>query len=334
MSGRSAALFPDDRALRYVCSSPGRKGAPQPGDGRCRFGRRTPRSRRTPQSPSRSPRSAASPCGRRASLGKPCPTSKGVSSRTTSTWCNGPRTSSSGSSSSPSTGRHGSASAGRIATRNRLARPPRVWETWKETTEIFLPDGARPSDWNSPEPVPEACEGHAHARVLFRKLKVDDVVDNRVQPTAADGTLPPTLTDQRGNLVLYEIRSDPRPLRLRPHKLPLRRAKRQAAAKSIQVPEGAMLVKAAWREITAEEEPRFHTIEACIADSKDLARAKYRMRKMGLVGWHLMCKTPSAPSWIWSTSATTTRKAQMLLQPLSFSVFVHSLNGVLFVSLW
>jgi len=177
---------------------------------------------------------------------------------------------------------------------------PRVWETWKETTEVYLPCGARPPDWNSPGPLPEACKGHTRARVLFRKLKIDDLVDSRVQAAAADGTLPPTLTDQRGNLVLYEIRMN-RVLFDYVRDNQYYDAKRQAAAKSIQIPDGAMLVKAAWRQVAAEEETRFHTIEACIADSKDLARAKYRVRKMGLVGWHLMCKTPSAPSWIWST---------------------------------
>ena len=35
---------------------------------------------------------------------------------------------------------------------------PVVWQSWKESRDIFLPDGAQPPAWNQPNPVPEVCK--------------------------------------------------------------------------------------------------------------------------------------------------------------------------------
>ena len=66
---------------------------------------------------------------------------------------------------------------------------PRVWETWKETSEVFRQKKGQPvapAPWEAPEPIPQACRGAA--KVLVRDLKVDDVQEAVVQPTFADGT--------------------------------------------------------------------------------------------------------------------------------------------------
>ena len=84
---------------------------------------------------------------------------------------------------------------------------PRVWETWKETTEVFREKDGKPlppEPWNAPEVLPSACRGAE--KLLVRDEKVDDLLDSMVQPTYADGTLPGTLTDQAGRRVRYEIR--------------------------------------------------------------------------------------------------------------------------------
>lgn len=177
---------------------------------------------------------------------------------------------------------------------------PRVWETWKEEYEVYLKNGARPRGWNDREPVPHACDSDS-GKVFFRTQKIHDVVDARLQAAAADGTLPATLTDQKGKLVRYEIRLN-KVLFDHIVKHRLYDARVQAMTKHVDFPDGAILIKAAWREVSADEERLFHTVTACVCDKDDAGRmVNCHKQRMGLVGFHITQKTPSAPQWIWST---------------------------------
>lgn len=177
---------------------------------------------------------------------------------------------------------------------------PRVWETWKEAYEVYLKDGAKPKPWNDTEPIPGACADGA-TKVFFRKQKIDDVVDSTLQAAAATGTLPATLTDQKNKLVRYEIRMN-KVMFDHIVKHQLYNANIQAQAKSIDFPDGAMLIKAAWREITPSEESLFHTVTACVCDTDANGNLiNCRKQRMGLVGFHITSKTGFAPQWIWST---------------------------------
>ena len=180
------------------------------------------------------------------------------------------------------------------------ASGPRVWETWKEEYEVYLKDGAKPKPWNDPEPIPTSC-GAGVDKFFFRTQKIDDVVDSTLQAAAADGTLPPTLTDQKGKLVRYEIRLN-KVLFDYVVQHGLYNAGVQALAKSVSFPAGAILIKAAWREVSPAEEKLFHTVTACVCDKdKDGKMVNYHKQRMGLVGFHVTQKTPSAPQWVWST---------------------------------
>jgi cytochrome c len=184
---------------------------------------------------------------------------------------------------------------------------PRVWETWKEEKEVYLPGGAPPPAWNAPSPLALPAECRGIEKLLFRKQKIDDDVDSIVQAVAADGTLPATLTDQKKKLVRYEIRLN-QPLFEAIVANRLYDGRHQAEAPSISFPAGAMLVKASWRELTREEEPLFRATDACVCDelgdAGGLGGARAgacHVARVGLVGLHIMHKTPSAPQWIWAT---------------------------------
>jgi cytochrome c len=174
---------------------------------------------------------------------------------------------------------------------------PRVWETWKETSEVYLPNGAVPQPWNSNEPLPDGLKGDGKTKILFRQSKVDEVLNDDFQPTKADGALPGTLTDQWGNVVRYEIRMN-KVLFDYVVENKLYNPEQQALLSEIDAPDGSILIKAAWREITPEEFTRFHNVPAYV---QDLTTDEYQLRQVGLVGFHIMYKTPSAPQWIWST---------------------------------
>lgn len=175
---------------------------------------------------------------------------------------------------------------------------PRVWETWKEEYEVYLKDGRKPKPWNDTEPVPTSCGGD---KLFFRTQKIHDTIDSTLQAAAADGTLPATLTDQKGKLVRYEIRLNKVLFDyIMQHRL--YNAGVQTLATSVNFPDGAILIKAAWREVSHAEEKLFHTVTACVCDKDKQGRmVNCRKERMGLVGFHITQKTPFAPQWVWST---------------------------------
>lgn len=179
---------------------------------------------------------------------------------------------------------------------------PTVWETWKETSEVFRDEDGQPvapAPWDTPQVLPAACR--QATKLLFRDEKVDDSLDAVVQPTYADGTLPGTLTDQARRRVRYEIRLNRTAFEyIVEHGLWDGRV--QAAAAAVSFPPGAQIAKAAWRELDAGDTSRFQSIEACVCETgPGGAPIDCGVRSVGLVGFHLMTKTASAPQWIWST---------------------------------
>lgn len=181
------------------------------------------------------------------------------------------------------------------------ATGPRVWETWKEASEVYLPNGQKPSPWGQSDSIPGLKKG---IKVLSRWSKNDEFLNDDLQPTKANGALPGTLTDQNGNIVYYEIRLN-QTLFDYVVKNQFYNSKPQAQAKLISAPAGSMLIKAAWRQLKPGEGENYLVINAYVSDNPDHKKAKYQLKRMGLVGLHVMHKTPSAPQWIWSTHEQT-----------------------------
>lgn len=183
------------------------------------------------------------------------------------------------------------------STKTISATGPRVWETWKEASEVYLSNGQKPAPWGQNDSIPGLKKG---IKVLSRWSKNDEFLNDDLQPTKADSTLPGTLTDQNGNIVYYEIRLNQT---LFDYVVgnQFYNANQQAQAKLISAPAGSMIIKAAWRQLEPGEGKNFLVINAYVSDHPDRTKAKYQLKKMGLVGLHIMHKTPSAPQWIWST---------------------------------
>lgn len=176
---------------------------------------------------------------------------------------------------------------------------PRVWETWKETYEIYQPDGSKPSDWNAPPALPAACGGTG--KLLTRTAKVSDVVDQTLQALPATGKFPASLKDQNGRLVRYEIRLNKVAFDYIVQNN-LYNGEQQTQAGSIEFPNGSQLVKAAWREMDGDDAKYFFATDACVCEDTGVdPPANCQVKRMGLAGFHLMTKTVAAPQWIWST---------------------------------
>jgi cytochrome c len=181
------------------------------------------------------------------------------------------------------------------------ASGPRVWETWRDVGTLFLPGGVDPGPWEQAPALPPVCATAGATKVLHRIAKVDDLLDAMVQPTGADATRPPILTDQAGRTVYFDIRVN-RVAYEYVRAQGLFNGDVQQQTDAVSFPAGAQLVKGAWRVLDDGQGDRFVTSHACICrqgpDGQPLDCAP---RRVGLVGLHLMAKTPSAPQWIWST---------------------------------
>ena len=185
----------------------------------------------------------------------------------------------------------------------------RVWESWKETDEIFLAGGKQPASWTGQQQtpaLPEGCSGSSDKKILYRTQKVSEVlnINNSLQPTKADKTLPGTLTGQNGAVVRYEIRYNKTAFDYIFDNR-LYSSNHQNIVNEVRFPAGSILIKAAWLPLKDEtREKHFYTVEACVCDPRTTNTEPLqncRDETAGLVGFHVMEKTNSAPQWMWST---------------------------------
>ena len=75
-----------------------------------------------------------------------------------------------------------------------------VWEGYRESYQIFLPQGQKPQPFRAPAAVPPACEGKGSGRLLQQMGKVPDVLDEFIQPFESG-----PLVDQSGVYTRNEI---------------------------------------------------------------------------------------------------------------------------------
>jgi hypothetical protein len=186
-----------------------------------------------------------------------------------------------------------------------------VWEGWKESNDIFLPDGAKPSPFGAPGKLPPACQGKLKPglRVVTQIGKTPTLLEEDVQPFKTG-----PLVDQHGQYTRFEILVNENMFETILDNQLYNQQGQQAyakAGKSVQfdcgsnqpVQVGAIMVKAAWKILGEGDDPaRFHKAEALIytPTAKDPAEVCVR-KELGLVGLHIAHKTADAPQWIWST---------------------------------
>jgi hypothetical protein len=212
-----------------------------------------------------------------------------------------------------------------------------VWTTYKQPAAVFLPAGANPCDcdtsqpacrqscWNAPPRVPSVCSGLAATApiTLTMSSKTGNFADAQVQAVPNVW-----LTDQRGNLVRYDVRMnqdvfdftaarkyyDGRSQWANPS------ATFDMPAGENGGPVGPVNTKAAWKIVSPEEESRFFTLDAVVVDTRinpvdgyaDPKNGVYMtcnrrgegpccVRRVGLVGFHIAHKVKGSPQWVWST---------------------------------
>lgn len=192
---------------------------------------------------------------------------------------------------------------------------PTVWESYKDTADLFLSDGhnnpVAPAPFDAAETIPPACRNlaanhpGAARRTLMMEAKISDVLEDFKQAFTGQ-----PLIDQNGQKVWYEVK--------------VNRAyydyvvdngfwdSRKQQGKTISFPsssnttleEPAVKVKAAWKVMgllgsrQPDDPKKFYTTEALIYDSEAGTCTK---ELVGLVGLHVVQKTDLLPQWMWAT---------------------------------
>jgi len=181
---------------------------------------------------------------------------------------------------------------------------PRVFETYKSLWEVFHEDGTAPT-----------TNFNDYDTATSNACKVDTKFGDVVLATnsaygdigqSGFGTLVGPLVAQNGRYVRYQtLYNQPAYDFIVANKYYLRSqlpaADVAAAVPAMQFPNGSLAIKAAWLDMkgfTDAQTQRYYTRTAIVKDPDSGACSRVTV---GLVGLHVVQKTPSRPQWSWST---------------------------------
>jgi hypothetical protein len=169
----------------------------------------------------------------------------------------------------------------------------RVFETYKQLPELFHNDGSAPSDWNSFDmPKQNPC----NVQMALGDLVLASFSKFSNLGQAGFGTLVGPLVAQNRTYTRYltafnRIEFDD----IRNNRWYLRANIPQAG---VTFRNGSIDIKSAWIDMTGKDPLRFYTRMAWLQDPQTNTCSQ---KLVGLVGLHIVQKTPSRPQWIWST---------------------------------
>jgi len=182
-----------------------------------------------------------------------------------------------------------------------------VWGTWKADHEVFQPGGMEPSPWDSfaaqsPDKF-AAFNDAGKVKVLggFGARGSDLQIEHYNQAGIAGNQLG-TLVGSNRMYVRYEVRINKDEFTfIRDGKFYL--AKKLPATGQLTFPQGSGEIKAAWRRFSDAELQnadllnRYYTTDAVVVEPNGARK----LSKVGLVGLHIVRRTPSRREWIWSS---------------------------------
>lgn len=190
---------------------------------------------------------------------------------------------------------------------------PVVFETYMNVHEFLRPDGSKPPQWDERAYIVNTRGQKAgHARTMFGTSKVTVNFD----PNSDLGEAFPNpsskawLADKNGNLVWYEVLVNKDEFEyFYQHEFynSVQQYKAAKAGHALDLPKGnlsgkvgAMEFKAAWLTVTDPENSKWNRYKMTRANiCSDDGHCK--KHNFALVGLHIIHKTSSQASWIWST---------------------------------
>jgi len=192
-----------------------------------------------------------------------------------------------------------------------------VWETFMTADQVFLPNGAKPQDWDGKSvnaALPEAVASQIASgklRLMASRTKVSAAVANVVKKNADVPGIPLQEIEQAFNSgVLYDQQKNPVYYELAMNKTQfeyiyqngLYNADTQvtyAKKANIVLPSGSMELKSAWKVLTAAEAAsgRFHKSKGYIVGTGGQGQTV----EIGLVGLHVFAAEGSVNAGMWAT---------------------------------
>ena len=187
---------------------------------------------------------------------------------------------------------------------------PKVFETYMNIHSFLGGDGSDPGPWrNQTTSTVVNGEKVAHPRYLSRTSKFSDGFDSGDIEEAAPSPNA-WLADKQGNLVWYEVLVNQDEYDYF-YRNGFYNAKKQNEAASqgihINLPKGelggrvgAMEIKTAWLTVEEPDDPkwqRYKLANGVFCDDTEHCSSN----TVALIGMHIIHKTVSQPSWIWST---------------------------------
>ena len=191
-----------------------------------------------------------------------------------------------------------------LADKNKLlgAPGPVVWETYRNIDSIFLPGAKQPRPWGHEHDVHSVSN-----RRMSRRAKSAVEMPHLSANLQAAPTLNSWLVARNGTLTRYEVLVNKIEFEyILENEFYNPKAQKKAMKKGgsgINQPVGAMEIKAAWLELTDDfDSSRFLTTKAILpADPNVEPGTEEREALMGLVGMHIIHKTPTCPQYVWAT---------------------------------
>ena len=200
--------------------------------------------------------------------------------------------------------------AGVPDTKKKLGEPgPVVWETYRDSDTVFLPDGAEPKPWGADFDLQ-----NVHGRILKQPAKSRPGVPHLHLVNEAAPTVDSWLIARNGTVTLFEKLVNKTEFDYILSNGFYSAANQHAAMgsdkKGVNQPAGSIEIKAAWMQLTKEANPDwsiFLTTKAMIPSKFPVVPAgepnatPFVEATMGLVAIHIIHKLPNAPQYIWST---------------------------------
>jgi hypothetical protein len=170
---------------------------------------------------------------------------------------------------------------------------PRVFETYKGLYEVFHNDGSAPAAWNNFDPP---AQNPCNVQMGFGDLTLGSFSKFSNLGQAGFGSLVGPLVAQNQTYVRYLAAFDQTEFTaIANGKWYLRTS---IPTTGVTFPNGAIDIKSAWIDMTNKNPARFYTRTAWLLDP---ATGLCSQKLVGLVGLHIVQKTPTRPQWIWSS---------------------------------
>jgi hypothetical protein len=170
---------------------------------------------------------------------------------------------------------------------------PRVFETYKMLHEVFHADGSAPTGWNSYDP---AQFNPCNVQMQYGDLVLASFSKFANLGQAGFGSLVGPLVAQNQTYVRFETGFNESEFNQIVGPQWYLRANLPA---SITFQDGSVDVKSSWVDMTNLAHPeRYYTRNAWLLNPDT---GTCTQKTVGLVGLHIVQKTPTRPQWIWST---------------------------------